>query len=813
MAHKSHLKFISERQLSEIKQFNYNNGFDPKKDKGVKEKEIKIGLTILAESLNRNIRSFDADKTTKYSLRDPYIRVPHYIDHIEITFQNTFDIKGFYKKYYSKFGLEAVSFYDYAKKGLFAIIDRDKFDIFISNIQNFIEHELADGNDSYYGEIKYISSFKLLMSDDIIKFKLDEIGGIVYLSVINIPLTDEVKSQILHSLLEFLTLNKIDYYHSEESERIELKDPTPETVKKIIHNFDIIESAICSAFTTVGPSSVNVTQRRHRIEIENADEDLPIVGIIDTGIAADSILAPLIINDDEFSLDGNPLVDIASRNRLGHGTAVAGLVALGRENHKNNFNGEVLADAKVLSVKINESGNGYISETKLLSMLYRVKEKYPKIRIFTLTSCYSNFLRDNESFSDYTYLLDKFSYETNSLIFICTGNNENCIDEIGDYDLSYFNNEHTNISTPANSMNNITIGAAACNLKTNETFYGISMGPEFPALYTRRGHMDLSLIYNKPKNNKNYFKPDVIDSGGDLGFNSEGGLDWMDKPALTLISARPQLGLMEETGSSFAAPLTANLGAKIIKRYPSISNESVKALIINSASTDLVKFDEDIKNIKNRVIGYGKVNELKSLHSNENSATLILEDVIEDDKIKVYPINFPDYLVEKDLGKTHRILKITATLCFKFMPIKDNQLSYNPIHMAFCIFKNQDADDIMKPDNEIKSMLKSDLRWSENGRYKSKPIPYSNTQKITFNVNVEDLNTESKTFKLAIHSFLTEQVIGGLPRYYPKANPFSIVMTIEETIKNNTGLLYEQIKLKNHLEIAQVAEIEIQAEV
>ena len=80
-------------------------------------------------------------------------------------------------------------------------------------------------------------------------------------------------------------------------------------------------------------------------------------------------------------------------------------------------------------------------------------------------------------------------------------------------------------------------------------------------------------------------------------------------------------------------------------------------------------------------------------------------------------------------------------------------------------------------------------------------------------MNVDDLKSESKTFKLAVHSFLTNQIIGGLPRSYPKVNPFSIVMTIEETIKNNTGLLYDQIKLENQLEIAQVAEIEAQAEI
>ena len=97
------------------------------------------------------------------------------------------------------------------------------------------------------------------------------------------------------------------------------------------------------------------------------------------------------------------------------------------------------------------------------------------------------------------------------------------------------------------------------------------------------------------------------------------------------------------------------------------------------------------------------------------------------------------------------------------MPIKNNQLSYNPIHMAFSIFKNHSAVDIMKADdkeNKFTSKLKSTLSWSQNGRYVSKPLPYSNTQKINLNVNVDNLVNEKNAFKLAIHAKLSEQIVG-----------------------------------------------------
>ncbi len=265
---------------------------------------------------------------------------------------------------------------------------------------------------------------------------------------------------------------------------------------------------------------------------------------------------------------------------------------------------------------------------------------------------------------------------------------------------------------------------------------------------------------------------------------------------------------MQEVGTSFATPLTANLAAKIIKNYPSLSNESVKALIINGASQNLIPFGNDVSKLRDRVIGNGLVDDLKSLFSDENSATMILEDEIGNGKIRIYPINFPQYLINDDLGKAKKRLKITATLCFKFLPIRNNQLSYNPIHMAFSIFKNHSAEDIMKPDEELKSKLKTTLSWSENGRYVSKPLPYSNTQKIFLNVNVDDLINETNTFKLAVHAKLSEQIVGGLPEDYPAEFPFSIVLSIEETIKNNSGKLYDEIQLINQLEVIQELDIE-----
>jgi hypothetical protein len=810
MPNKKHLRLLSERQLEKIIPMKYVYGFGKEEED---EDEEPKNYYRIAQALSIDRVRFDKEIQLKRERKDTTLEIPYNIDHVLFTFQGQFVIKDFFNKYYNDFGIEAIDFYDFGRKGLFAIIDKDKFKLFLNEVNKFIEKEYQQNPYVEYDNyVLYIASFKLLQINEILKFRLDQYQGIVYLSLIALPLNEEIKVQILKSLYAFLDGKGISHKFDDLNERIELDNPSPDLLRVIIENFDIIESVTNSVFTTVRPGEFNTVTREHAFTIINSEEELPIIGIIDTGISATTALGSIIIEDRTFTLNGDPLVDLANRQRLGHGTPVAGLAALGKLNHSNSFNGEVRADAKLLSIKISENGNGHISEIDLIKMLYDVKVKYPQIKIFTLTTCYNRFKNVNEDFSDYTFALDKFAYDTDSLIFICTANNDDCINDNSAYDLTYFNSNNTNLCTPADSLNNMTIGSAGDNLSIS-AFMGISSGREFPALYSRKGHVDLSIVFPKNKTNKNYFKPDIIESGGDVGFYNSTTLDWTDDAAMELISARPEIGLVNEAGTSFATPLAANLAAKIQKQYPELNSQTIKALIINSASLNKIPFDKSIKKLHNRVAGHGFVDNFKSVFSNENSVTLILEDSITDDDLKVYPINFPKYLIDDDLGKQNGIVKVTATLCFSFLPIKNNQLSYNPLHMAFSIFKNHSAEDIIKTNEEVNSKLKSTLSWSQNGRYKSKPLPYSNSQKIILNVNVNDLVNEQNTFKLALHCMVTEQIVGGIPENYPKEFPFSLVINIEENTKVKTDKLYDEIQLINEVEAIGELELDTDLEI
>lgn len=113
MANKSHLKFLSEKQLSEIKDFKYNYGFDSNKDD---EDAAPKNYFRLATSLRADITRFTTDVEEKNNLKDTTLDIPYDIDYVKIAFQDQFVINKYFQDYYNDFGLEATAFYDFSKK-------------------------------------------------------------------------------------------------------------------------------------------------------------------------------------------------------------------------------------------------------------------------------------------------------------------------------------------------------------------------------------------------------------------------------------------------------------------------------------------------------------------------------------------------------------------------------------------------------------------------------------------------------------------------------------------------------------------------
>ncbi|SES23451.1 S8 family peptidase [Pedobacter rhizosphaerae] len=769
------------------------------------EETDEIDYTLKQESFADSRINFRAQRQRRIQNRNPALNVPVHQEYIEITFHSTFDSSFFSARYFRNFGLSPVSFNHLNTVVVFAITDLEKFRDFDRQIQLFINNDNPAENVNYNTDIKFIVDYHFFSRERILHFTQDKPHLVI--NLIDDPaLFQQLILPVENRLIEYLNQNQVEFYADLSLGKIELLNAPVEIVKEIADNFDIIQSINSVSAGIVRPNRFNMPEISFGFTIVNADEDLPIIGVIDTGISNQNPLSEIIVNDNNFDLTGTSVV----LDSVNHGTSVAGFAALGAQlipNHIGNFR----ADARLLPIKVLDQAASHIPALEIIRLIRNAHEIY-NVQIFTLTICYTEHKRYNDAASEYAFALDKLSQELNILIFISIANTHT--DDLADLATGqivgypqHFESEISNLCAPAESMNNITIGAAADNLENN-TLQRVSPGGTVPALYSRTFHIDWGHhSITRRKINKMLFKPDVCNYGGDFS-------PMLDPSAtgLKVLSAIPGRFFEREAGSSYAAPLTANLAARLIKLYPSLAAnmQTVKAMIINSAQFEIATglFNLPITK-RTHILGNGIPDAEICQYSSKDRITLILEDSIKPGDIKSYPIKLPGYLL--DLDRKSALLRIEATLCFKFNPTKNNQVAYCPVHIAFGMFRNLPLQEYqLVADGPPRSVGINDNTsnqftfnhsWSQDYYYKSKML--SNTQKIGFSISKAVLEEENCTFKIAVNSKLHKLLSAVDAAANNIEHSFSLVITIAESpVKGkNTGNLYNHILAENTMEI------------
>lgn len=826
MSNKSHIYFRNPQEgEAPYKQKTRYPGAQEESD------DDYLNYTPKRDDFINSLKNFFEGKKIREKNRNISLKVPATVDYIIIHFHDFFDSSFFDNRYRNNFGLSPILFTEFNTVGLFGIVDSEKFNYFIQQLEKFI-NTTDHNNPKYHTDIKYIKEFTFYSSEQIIHYQKFQKHVIISI-VDSVELFQNFINPVEESLIQYLKDRRVEFIQDYNTNKIELFNVTEDIVKEIADNFDIIQSINSYAAGLVKPSIYNLPDKSYGFTITNVPEELPIIGIIDTGVSSQTPLGGLLVNtDDSLNLTSSPInVDEAN-----HGTSVAALAALGERLYPNHI-GTFEADAKILSIKILREDKGIIPESEVIRLIRMAHMQYG-VQIFNLSIGYIDYKKNNQEISEYAYALDKLCNELNILIFIATGNNDSLTYQEGIknkpviYPL-HFDNELSNICSPAESMNNISIGAYASNFEDNDMLR-ISPVGSVPAIYTRKCHINWhhpSMLsstnkINWHRANKKLFKPDICNNAGDY----DRTLD-PSTTGLKILSALNGIFFNRDVGTSFSSPLTANLAAKLLRVYPNLRHnmQTVKALIINSSNNDGIDTAlSGLNNVQpNAIAGHGLPDVEKCLFSNENRVTLILEDVITADQIKGYPINIPKYLLDSQI--TNALLKVNATLCFKFEPLKNQHLAYCPIHIAFGVFKNVPLNAYLKSGNgEIirnernlpisvgindnkTSHFVFHKSWSQDYYYKPKML--SNVQKISFNISKKVLIEQDNILKIAVNAKL-HKVLNDLDRrnYLNKHISFSIVFTIEETpVKNtNSNRLYNELTAINNLEAINVIEAELE---
>ncbi|MEB2773671.1 S8 family peptidase [Algoriphagus sp. D3-2-R+10] len=786
--------------------FKRTRGRDTKKEEQKPEPAPPISeekKRFLAAKLNA-YNSAVAERVTKKTLP-----IPAHIDLIQIDFYVTFD-KELQNHFFRNYGLYPIDLSHFNKNVLFSIGNKKLFKNFFTDID--IISKLKQGEDhrkESFSRLALISDF-FLLDDTHRKGVLSGQEGYV-LTICDILEYAEAREQ-LNYLTDYLKSEGVEVTSTQEANLFFLKNGFSGLDKILAENFDIIRLITSARVPVIKPGTVATPVRSYGFKV-SVEEDLPIVCVVDTGIQAQ--VEPLTELMTNITIDHTGTA--ALWDEVGHGTAVAGLIAFGTDFYDYSIE-EIPAKARLAVLKVIHEQN---DDLNVVALIRDIRELYLSydIRIFNISLNLPGSKPYNGAIGKFAFELDKLAYELDILVINSIGNYK--IEDIdtmlllGDLDINthypsffYKTNpeieghscDFTNLQEPSESMNNLSVGALAGNFETEITD-GITPAKEYPAIYSRKSHWDATALINGKKlkdtqRNKYLFKPDLVFEGGDY-VSLEAGMEVLSSPQ----GRSPYFARM--AGTSLATPLITSMVAQLVKEYPALKMTSIKALLINSAESPAGKkpphFNSaDTKKLFHKLTGHGRPNPDRFMESNEDSITFVIEDSIKFDGFYSFDLRFPDWVLS-----TSNKIELTATLVYKFLPIPNNHLAYLPLHISFGIFKPREISTLSQ--DELKNyILKKGESWSED-HFGVEDRVFSNVQKVCFSISPHHFDADNPCVAIAMRCYGKSTIPQADFRHLREsAHPFSLVVGLREIPRTKksklSGSLYNDIEALNELQ-------------
>ncbi len=451
------------------------------------------------------------------------------------------------------------------------------------------------------------------------------------------------------------------------------------------------------------------------IDDTSSQDGLIKVGVIDSGVGENrTILEPFIEKTASHSyVDNSPLIDSQD-----HWTGVAGIVVFW--NQVNEGQTILKPYAKVLSLKILSASSSFFSPDLFINI---IEEFYVKknIKVFNMSVNLIKHKNDNENHDLITYILDYCLAKYPDILFFVSAWNVNNIWELKKrYNASnnYKFDEWTNICTPADSTNALSVGSISTDKKVSEFSRKNCLDYWTPLTLKKTNgttKITTDIWYRSPY----FLKPDFVEFWENIRLLSSQYTD-----EVTFLS-----------GTSFSSPFVCHIATRILNQYPSLSANTVKALLLNTSQSLQIQLDIDATNwvdlpetvkdrnilyrwntngshtkiqdreiefLNQRYVWFGQINLNRALYSDEKRATILIQDKIKLNHENIYEINLPDDLQNNILKWTGNI-RIIGSLSYNHIPILSDHLNYNPIHMAYRILACSEQE-LQNITNEIKRL-------------------------------------------------------------------------------------------------------------
>jgi subtilisin family serine protease len=372
-------------------------------------------------------------------------------------------------------------------------------------------------------------------------------------------------------------------------------------------------------------------------------------------------------------------------DRHGHGTLVASLGLYGSlEDLLANPTEPVRPCGRLVSVRIlDDQGHlldDHLWETQLIEAMEIAVQSGAKVINLSLGDPRHPYRGPRPT--ELGAVIDQFIRLHNVIVTISTGNYAPWDGQISEltsenYPKTLLEANDSGLLDPAPAALALTIGALCPDRgqgakPVKELIDVIPIGgPGKPSPLTRTGPGSMGMI-----------KPELVAPGGSVSVDLLTSRISSQDPSTQVIGAGiagTSNLLATDSGTSYAAPLVSNAALRILGRYPQLSANAVRALLLCSAEQIEAVIEglteAKINEQQRRLTGYGRVSAEHAEASEDHRAVLLAEGRITIDEVHLYTVPIP--LTFFSPGGSRRV---AAALAYD-PPVRATRLDYLANHM------------------------------------------------------------------------------------------------------------------------------------
>ncbi|MFC5136987.1 S8 family peptidase [Actinomycetospora rhizophila] len=168
--------------------------------------------------------------------------------------------------------------------------------------------------------------------------------------------------------------------------------------------------------------------------------------------------------------------------------------------------------------------------------------------------------------------------------------------------------------------------------------------------------------------------------------------------------------LSSGSGTSFAAPIVAHAAARVLDRYPNLTANAVRALVLAGVEDVPAvvegETESQSREQRRRLTGHGKVNAERSTNSTDHRAMLLAEAELPVDGVHFYTVPIPGAFFRA------RQIVVRATVAHD-PPVRATRLDYLANRMQVHVFRGVDLDQVRRKyeeDARVELGAPADLR-------------------------------------------------------------------------------------------------------